>query len=91
MNDLKWIWLPEGKYPDNQTARLNALSGKPDTGYTVCELKRSYAFEARVVKAHLRFSGDTAFQLCLNGAPVATGPASVGGDFIGNGSVRDNY
>ena len=91
MKGLKWIWLPKAKYPDNQTARLNALSGQPVSGYTVCDIKRSYTFSERVVKAVIRFSGDTAVRLYINGEIIGTGPASVGGDFIGNERVRDNF
>ena len=88
---MKWIWLPTKLYPNCQNARINALSGKNEDGYTVCEFKKSYTYGKKVRMARLSFCGDTAFQLYLNGNIVATGPASVGGDFIGNDSVRDEF
>ena len=86
-----WIWLPREKYPDNQTTVYSAPGDEARGHYTVAEFRGDYAFDQRIVSAKLRFSGDTAFQLWCNDAFVATGPASVGGDFIGNDTPRDNF
>ena len=86
-----WIWLPREKYPDNQMTVYSAPGDEARGHYTVAEFRGDYAFDQRIVSAKLRFSGDTAFQLWCNDAFVATGPASVGGDFIGNDTPRDNF
>lgn len=87
----KWIWLPEDKYPDRQTCCYNDLSENKSGKYTVAEFKKEYKFNKKIIKARLRFSGDTAFQLYVNGAIHATGPASPGGDFLNNEKPRSNY
>ena len=86
-----WIWLPEKEYPANQETVVSALTDTTGGHYTVAEFHREYAFGRRVARARLRVSADTAFQLYVNGAFVMTGPACVGGDFIGNDTPRDNY
>lgn len=87
----KWVWLPEKRYPDSQTTVYSALLEDQKANYVVAEFIRSYAFDQKVMKASLRFSADTAVQLYVNEKIIATGPASVGGDFIGNETVRDNF
>lgn len=88
----KWIWLPRDIYPQNQTTSFSGLTDRtPDQNYTVAEFKRKYAYSKKIIQAQIRFSGDTVFQLFCNGMIVGTGPAAVGGDFIGNDSPRDNY
>ena len=83
-----WIWLPRDIYPDNQKTRFDSFS-QDDATYTVAEFKRSYSFEKTVSSVKLRVSADTEFQLFCNGNIVATGPAVVGGDFLGNGKARE--
>ena len=87
----KWIWLPKSSYPDSQTTVCSGFEEASGNEYCVAEFKRSYFFDKNIVCAKLRFSGDTLFQLFCNGSIVATGPAAVGGDFIGNEEPRDNY
>ncbi len=89
--DERWIWLPKNKYPDCQTTCYTTLVEKPQEGYAVAEFRREYRYDKQIVKAELRFSGDSSFVLYGNGELIATGPASVGGDFFGNGRVRDNF
>ena len=92
MNNLeKWIWLPENKYPEYQTTNYSKCGNDDPKNFTVAEFKKDYSFCKKVIKAHLRFSGDTEFQLYLNGETIATGPVNVGGDFLGNDKARDNY
>ena len=86
-----WIWLPYGKYPDNQKTRFDALSSAPDDSYCVAEFSRTYNFDKDIDCVKLRFSADTQFQLFCNGEIIATGPAVVGGDFLGNGKAREWY
>lgn len=87
----QWIWLPREQYAAEQRTRYSAMGEQSDPHYTVAELTRSYTFTQTVVKAQLRFSADTAFQLYCNETIVSTGPAAVGGDFIGNETARAQY
>ena len=91
MQREKWIWLPEDRYPNSQTTIYSALTENVPGNYVVAEFSREFVFERKVTFARIRFSADTAVQLFLNGSIIATGPASVGGDFIGNETTRDNY
>ena len=87
----KWIWLPEDRYPDSQITIYSALLENAKANYVTAEFSREYRFAEKVVSAKIRFSADTAVQLYLNGSVIATGPVSVGGDFIGNETVRENF
>ncbi len=87
----KWIWLPREKYPNNQTTNFAVTRDQPDGHYTVAEFKKDFTFESEVVEAQLRFSGDTSFRLYLNNEIVATGPISVGGDFLYNKEPRSRH
>ena len=87
----KWIWLPQQKYPNNQTTIYSILADNGTGNFTVAEFKRCYSFEKEVRSLKLHFSGDTDFRLYLNGKLLATGPASVGGDFLGNDKQRHNF
>ncbi len=87
----QWIWLPCEQYPDSQTAIYSGFLDHNVGNFTVAEFSRKYAFDKTVTKAALRFSGDTLFQLWCNGDFLATGPACVGGDFMANEFVRNNY
>lgn len=87
----KWIWLPEKLYPEYQKCPYSAFDKKFDETYCVAEFKRNYSFDKRVVSAQLRFCGDTAFSLFLNDEILATGPATVEGDFLSNDRPRSNY
>ena len=78
----KWIWLPEDKYPDRQCCCYSDLTDDKSGKFTVAEFKKEYKYSKKIAKAALRFSADTAFQLYINGEFYATGPASVGGDFL---------
>jgi len=92
MNHIEqWIWLPKDIYKNEQTTVYSGFNKDKADNYTVAEFKRTYTFSQKVVRASLRFSGDTAFQLFCNDRIVATGPACVGGDFLGNETVRDNF
>lgn len=87
----KWIWLPEKQYKDEQTSIYSGLLNKDKANYVVAEFVKKYTFSAKVKRVELRFSADTSFQLFCNDQIVATGPACVGGDFIGNETPRDNF
>ena len=87
----QWIWLPKAIYKNEQTTVFSGFDKEKANNYTVAEFKRTYTFSQKVVRAALRFSGDTVFQLTCNDAIVATGPACVGGDFLGNEAVRENF
>lgn len=87
----KWIWLPKEKYPNLQTTKYSHFSENAYNNYAVAEFKRVYSFEKKIERIDLRFSGDTEFQLFLNGEILATGPVVVEGDFIGNDEPRNNF
>lgn len=91
MHKEQWIWLPQARYPQNQTTIYSGFQDHSAGNYTVAEFQRMYTFDKKVQSAALRFSGDTAFQLFCNDTFVATGPACVGGDFIGNETPPDHY
>lgn len=82
-----WIWLDPAIYPNYQTTKYNGL--QPGTiGYTVADFTKTYSFDQKVVSAKLRFSADTEFRLLCNDKLVATGPFTIGGDFMANEEVR---
>ncbi len=87
----QWIWLPKELYPAYQTTAYNAFENSMPESYCVAEFSKAYQFPKKIAEAHLRFSGDTEFHLFVNGAAVATGPAVVEGDFIGNDKPRPNF
>lgn len=87
----RWIWLPEKEYPDSQMTKYSGFDTKTDGNYTVAEFTRTYHFDKKVISLNLIFSGDTEFQLFCNNKFIATGPASVGGDFIGNERPRPDF
>lgn len=86
-----WIWLPEDKYPDRQTCCCSEVGADCSGKYTVAEFKKEYKYDKRIKSARLRFSGDTSFQLYVNGFIHATGPASVGGDFLHDDRPWDKF
>ena len=85
----QWIWLPEAKYKNEQTTVYSGFLKNDAKNYTVAEFTRSYSFPQKILRAELRFCGDTAYQLFCNGQTVATGPACAGGDFLGNERPRN--
>ncbi len=87
----QWIWLPRNRYGDSQNSILTGFAWTQDSNYVVAEFMKDYTFSEKVVRADIRFSADTAVQLYCNGNVAATGPAAVGGDFIGNDTPRENY
>ena len=88
----QWIWLPEAMYPESQkTILLGTNRNEPEGNHTVAEFRKTYTFDTTVTGLKLRFSGDSAVQLYLNGECIGTGPASVGGDFLDNDTPRENF
>ncbi|MBR5508146.1 MAG: hypothetical protein IKV88_08875, partial [Clostridia bacterium] len=87
----KWIWLDENIYPHNQITKFSYFHENGPENFTVAEFKKEYSFEKKVVSADLYFSGDTRFQLYLNGEILTTGPVMVGGDWLGNNEKRSDF
>ncbi len=87
----QWIWLPKEKYPNHQTTIFHAHDPKAKGNFTVAEFTKRYDLPKVPKKVDIRVSADTLFQLFCNETCVATGPASVGGDFFGNERPRENY
>ena len=81
----KWIWLPKDKYPTHQTTLLT-VSGAAET-YALCHVKKCFETKKPIRSMDVRFSADTQFVVYLNGKHLATGPSSVGGDFLFNDRV----
>ena len=86
-----WIWLPKTLYPNNQITKFDALSDNSNETYVVAEFKKEYSFDKPINRVSVQFSADTEVQLFCNGDFLATGPCSVGGDFLGNGKAREWY
>lgn len=86
----QWIWLPEEHFPNEQITKYSAFLGG-DYRQVIAEFKREYSFAQKVIRARVRVSGDTYFELYLNGEFVCTGPACVGGDFMSNERMRPNF
>ena len=85
----QWIWLPEDKYPDRQKTKISETHHEPAIGpFIAAKCERTYRFEQSVVSLEIRASADTFFRLSVNENHVMTGPASVGGDFLGCERVR---
>ncbi len=86
-----WIWLPQDKYPNEQTTYFSGLERtNPDQKYIVCALKRRYELGMNA-KISLEVSADTAFLLLCNGKSLLRGPAYSGGDFLDNDKPRPDY
>lgn len=86
-----WIWLPKSAYPHNQTTAYSGFADPQSGNYTVAEFCKTYSFDKTVRSVQLCVSADTEFQLYCNGTFLATGPACVGGDFIGNETPREPF
>lgn len=87
----KWIWVDKKIYPDNQVTKYSYFHENGPDNFAVAEFKREYVFDKKVVSADLYFSGDTRFQLYLNGEILTTGPVMVGGDWLGNNEKRSDF
>ena len=85
-----WIWLPAEHFPDSQVTKISAFLGG-SYRQVIAEFQRKYSFPQKVIRARVRVSGDTYFELYLNSGFVCTGPACVGGDFMSNERVRPNF
>lgn len=88
----KWIWLNSEKCTRCQDTVYSGFSNcGDDVSFTVAEFFKKYSFDSEVTEATLRVSGDTEFNLSLNGAVIATGPVNVGGDFLFNDEPRSKH
>lgn len=87
----QWIWLPSDKYGNKPHNILSGFENADNSDFIVAEFMKVFEFSQDVISAKLRFSGDCTFQLFCNNTIVATGPACVGGDFIGNEIPRHNF
>lgn len=87
----KWIWLDSNIYPDFQHCRVSPMQSRKDETYAVAEFMKNYLFSEEISTIRLHVSGDTAFDLSVNGETVLTGPVPVGGDFLGNDMPRSKH
>ena len=72
----QWIWLPEDIYKNEQTTVYSGFNKDKADNYTVAEFKRTYNFSQKVVKAELRFSGDTVFNQSYGRTDLPTGSSA---------------
>lgn len=79
-----WIWLPEGKYPDNQVTRYSCFDHIKLRNFTVANFKKTYSFDKKISRAQIRFCGDTEYHLYCNGKFLSAGPVCQSGEFIEN-------
>lgn len=87
----KWIWLDDCIYPEFQHCRISPMQSKKDDTYAVAEFMKDYLFSKEISTVRLRVSGDTAFELYLDGEIVLTGPVPIGGDFLCNDMPRSKH
>ncbi|MBQ8210336.1 MAG: hypothetical protein IJZ35_07135 [Clostridia bacterium] len=88
---MNWIWLDDKIYRNEQNTHYSGLLPQFNYNYAVAEFRKSYVFNKIAESVSLVFSGDTAFELYLNGEIIATGPSPVGGDFLGNEKPRSKH
>ncbi len=83
MRELEqWIWLPSSSFPDCQTTMNDRYCPNYKRNYKVAEFFKNCDYEKEIVRADIRFSGDTSFTLYFCDKFIARGPASAGGDFL---------
>ena len=87
----KWIWLDKDIYPECQQNHYSGLMPQINSNYAVAEFKKTYTFDKQIKCISMRFSGDTAFEIYINGKIIATGPSPVGGDFLDNDKPRSKH
>ena len=78
----QWIWLPEERYPQQQTTRYSERDHTHENNYTAVAFSKKYSFSKPIREASVRCSGDTAFALFCNGQHLTNGPVLPGGDFL---------
>ena len=93
---MPWIWLNEKQYPEYQQSFNNVLldcSNKDSSDYNYCvaAFKKRFDFNKNINKIKLRVSGDSFFQLYVNGDLKGVGPASPGGDFLCTATAPKHY
>ncbi len=92
----QWIWLDENEFPDFQKTACTAFGErKSPSHYCVAEFKKLIKASDEIKELRIRISGDTFFELYVNGSFIGSGPAAAGGDFDDeNGTVwhyANNY
>ncbi len=87
----QWIWLPASVFPEQQTTALTCMSSAGVKNHAVVQFTKTYTCRKPIESVELRTSGDTFFRLYLNGDRIVSGPASVGGDFLGNDFPRPQF
>lgn len=79
-----WIWIDAANSPElsgcRKTVFEKRIDGVPDSA--LVEFSKQYDFKSPAASLNLHVSGDTAFQLFINGNPVWSGPAPVGRDWL---------
>lgn len=86
---MAWIWLDPKKYPQYQF-NYPTINGMPGGfrenllhwHYCVAEFYKEYCFQKEIKAVNLKVSGDSFYQLYLNGELCGIGPPAAGGDFL---------
>lgn len=90
-NLAKWIWLPDERYPENQTCEISFMRDTGCASFCVAQFLRIYRFKKEISRVCLNTGGDTAFKLFLNGNYIENGPVCAGGDWIDIGKLPYYY
>lgn len=86
----QWIWLSEKDFPQHQTCANTAF--EHDKGsYCVAEFRKEIQSDEKIKSACVRISGDTFYELYINGKFIINGPAAAGGDFDDLGGTVWHY
>ncbi len=80
-NIEQWIWLDSELYPEFQKCRCTTFDKDGDKTYCVAEFKKTIKSERNIKNAKIRISGDTVYELYINGKFIGNGPAAAGGDY----------
>lgn len=88
----QWIWLCEKDFPLYQECNKTKFDcDDNEASYCVAEFKKSIERENVISSAKIRISGDTFYELFVNGNFVGNGPAAAGGDFGDCGGTIWHY
>lgn len=88
----QWIWLCEKDFPLYQECNKTKFDcDDSEATYCVAEFKKSIERENVISSAKIRISGDTFYELFVNGNFVGNGPAAAGGDFGDCGGTVWHY
>ncbi|MBQ1552703.1 MAG: hypothetical protein IIZ66_04085 [Clostridia bacterium] len=86
-----WIWLPQARFPEYQTASVRDGADGKLNRYAVVRFTRNYAFDKEIKDISLTVSGDTYFELYRDKTLIFRGPPMPGGDFLNDDPAPNHY